>query len=70
MDIENLELKRIDQPGHSKSLLTGLLVGGLVGAGTMLLFAPQSGSKTRGEVQQGVQHLRDQTTERVKGTFS
>jgi len=70
MDAENLELKRIEQTGHVKSIFTGLLVGGLVGAGTMLLFAPQAGAKTRAEVQQGVQHLRDQTSEKVKGTIT
>lgn len=70
MDTENLELEQIEQPGHAKSILTGLLVGGLVGAGTVLLFAPQAGAKTRAEVQQGVQHFRDQTTEKVKGTIT
>jgi gas vesicle protein len=47
-------------------LLTGLLFGGIVGAGTMLFFAPQSGRKTRADVQKGVVQLRDRTTEVVK----
>jgi gas vesicle protein len=46
--------------------LTGLVVGGLVGAGTMLLFAPQAGERTRAEVKDGATHLRDRTTEVVK----
>jgi gas vesicle protein len=42
--------------------LTGLLVGGLIGAGTMLLFAPQSGKKTREQIRLKGIELRDQTT--------
>ena len=53
-------------PGHAKSLFTGLLIGGLVGAGTILLMAPQAGEKTRTELQEGVNQLRDRTTETVK----
>lgn len=39
----------------------GLLVGGLVGAGVMLLLAPQSGKLTRDQIQQKSNELRDQT---------
>ena len=41
--------------------LTGLLVGGLIGAGTMLLLAPQSGKKTREQIRLKGIELRDQT---------
>ena len=54
------------ETSHAKSLVTGLLIGGLVGAGTILLMAPQSGEQTRTELQQGVNQLRDRTTETVK----
>jgi len=70
MDTEKLQLKKIEQPGRAKSVFAGLLVGGLVGAGTALLFAPQAGAKTRAEVQEGVQHFRDQTNEKVKDTVT
>ena len=60
------EFENIEHVSNTKSVLTGLLVGGLVGAGTMLLFAPQAGERTRAEVQQGVSQLRDRTTETVK----
>jgi len=70
METENLQLKKVEQPGRAKSVFAGLLVGGLVGAGTALLFAPQAGAKTRTEVRDGVQHLRDQTNEKVKGTIT
>jgi len=42
--------------------VAGLVVGGLVGAGTMLLLAPQSGKKTRANFQQKGIELREQTT--------
>jgi gas vesicle protein len=62
----NHEFENIEHVSHTKSVLAGLLVGGLVGAGTMLLLAPQPGERTRAELQEGVSHLRDRTTETVK----
>lgn len=47
-------------------ILAGLLVGGLVGAGAMLLLAPQSGKKTRAQIQKKSLELRDNTTEAVE----
>lgn len=68
MNTKNEEIEYVEkQPSRAKSLLTGLFVGGLVGAGTVLLLAPQSGSETRAEVRLGAIHLRDRTTETVKG---
>lgn len=34
------------------SLLIGILIGGLAGIGAMMLFAPQSGEKTRATISQ------------------
>ena len=62
----NHEFEYTEHSSHAKSVLAGLLVGGLVGAGTMLLLAPQPGERTRAELQEGVSHLRDRTTETVK----
>jgi gas vesicle protein len=53
-----------------KPILGGLLLGGLVGAGTALLFAPQSGEETRAVIQNKTMELRDRTTEGVKGAVS
>lgn len=66
----NQELEYIEQGSHTKSMLKGLLVGGLLGAGTVLLFAPQAGERTRAELQQGASELRDRTTETVKDTVA
>jgi gas vesicle protein len=48
----------------------GLLVGGLAGAGTMLLLAPQSGKRTRAKIQQKSIELREQTTEAVEDAMA
>jgi gas vesicle protein len=47
--------------------LAGLLFGGLIGAGTMLLLAPQSGKKTRLQIQRKGRDLRVHTADAVDG---
>jgi len=47
----------------SVGLLTGLLIGGLAGFGAMLLFAPQSGKKTRARIKQKRTELQDRATD-------
>ena len=58
--------------GHSGSsagaFFAGLFMGGLLGAGSMLLLAPQSGKDTRAQLQEEGIMLRDQVTETVEGT--
>ena len=51
-------------------LLAGLLLGGLAGATAMLLLAPQSGKKTRAQIQQNSIELRDQTVKTVEGAVA
>jgi gas vesicle protein len=48
----------------------GLLVGGLAGAGAVLLLAPQSGKKTRAQIQQKSIELRDETVTAVEGAVA
>jgi gas vesicle protein len=52
------------------NFLTGVLLGGVAGAVTALLFAPQSGQETRQQIQQKAAELRDQTTSTVENTFT
>ena len=65
-NMETLEFP--GKPNRATPLLAGLLIGGLIGAGTMLLFAPQAGVKTRSDIQKGAIRLRDQTSQTMKGT--
>jgi gas vesicle protein len=51
---------------NAKNAVIGLLIGSLVGATVMLLFAPQSGKRTRTEIQLKSIQLRDRTTDLVK----
>jgi gas vesicle protein len=51
-------------------VLAGMLVGGLAGALTMLLLAPQSGEKTRTQIQEKSIELRDLATEMVDDTLA
>jgi gas vesicle protein len=51
-----------------KIFLIGLLIGGLVGAAAMLLFAPQSGKRTRKQIFDRDIQLRDRTTTNTKKT--
>ena len=50
--------------------LAGLLIGGLAGAGAILLLAPQSGKRTRTQIQLKSMELRDQTTEAVEDAMA
>ena len=51
-------------------VLAGLLIGGMAGAGAMWLLAPQSGEKTRTQIQEKGIELRDQTTGMLEATMA
>ena len=48
------------------NLLGGLLVGGMAGAMTMLLMAPQSGKKTRAKIRMKSIELRNQAADTIE----
>ncbi len=52
------------------SVVTGLLVGGLIGAGVALLMAPRSGEETRAELRDKAMEYRDRTKDVVNETMS
>lgn len=63
-----------DQLSHANnsagSFLTGVLLGGLAGAVTMLFLAPQSGKETRQQIQQKARDLQNQATATVETTLT
>ena len=62
---------QVEQMGNgAKHVLTGILVGGLIGATAMLFLAPRSGEEMRAEVRDKAVDLRDRTTETVKDRVS
>jgi len=61
---ENLEY---EHPTNSVlNVLVGMLIGGLAGAVTMLLVAPQSGKRTRIQIREKGIELRDRATGMVE----
>ncbi len=52
------------------NVFVGLLIGGLAGASAMLLLAPQSGAKTREQIQEKSIELRDETTSEVEAAMA
>ena len=51
-------------------VLAGIVIGGLAGAVTMLLLAPQSGKRTRIQIQHKGVELRDRTTEMMEDAMA
>jgi len=52
-----------DDGYSSGSVLLSFLLGGVVGAGLALLFAPQSGRETRQKIRELADDVKDKTTE-------
>jgi gas vesicle protein len=55
---------------NTLSVVLGMLIGGLAGAVTMLLLAPQSGKDTRMQIQEKGIELRNRTTEMMEDTMA
>jgi len=55
---------------NATPVLAGLLIGGLAGAGAMLLLAPQSGKETRTQIQQKTMELRERTAVTVEDAIA
>ena len=51
------------------SFLVGFLVGGIAGAVVALLYAPQSGEETRGQIKEKAIELKDKTTVAFDETY-
>ena len=57
-------------PNNILNVVVGMLIGGLAGAVTMLLLAPQSGKDTRMQIRNKSVELRDRTNEIVEDTLA
>jgi gas vesicle protein len=68
MDRRNPDDDYTKRGSRGGSILAGLVIGGIIGAGTMLLLAPQSGRETREQLQQGAIDLKDRATDTVRDT--
>jgi gas vesicle protein len=66
--MKTYDIEPIDAVNTAKHVLTGVLVGGLIGATTMWLFAPRAGEDTRNDLLDKASELRDKTAETVKDT--
>jgi gas vesicle protein len=67
-DEDEYEMQHAARSGPS--VVTGLLIGGLIGAGVALLMAPRSGEETRAEIRNKAMEYRDRTKEVVNDTVS
>jgi gas vesicle protein len=66
--MDNQSELQTNETNNVWGFLGGLLVGGLAGAAAMLLLAPQSGKKTRTQIQEKSIELREQTVKTVEDT--
>lgn len=64
------QMNRMNQMNNMAPVLKALVIGGLVGAGTMLFLAPQSGKKLRANIAHKSHELREQTAETLKDAVS
>jgi len=69
--MNNYDYREVQEmTGTTKHVLTGIIVGGLIGAAAMMLLAPRSGEEMRAEIKDKALDLRDRTKESVKDTVS
>jgi gas vesicle protein len=69
--MNNYDYREVQEmTGTTKHVLTGIIVGGLIGATAMMLLAPRSGEEMRAEIKDKALDLRDRTAESVKDTVS
>ena len=68
--MDNHSQEHENDANNTWGFLAGLLIGGLAGAVVMLLLAPQSGKKTRTQIQLKSIELRDQAVKNVEDAMA
>jgi gas vesicle protein len=63
LNMDNTIRTNVTDARNSTGLLAGLLIGGLAGAGAMMLLAPQSGKKTRAQIVQKSTELQNRASD-------
>jgi len=58
-----------EQDNGFGTFLVGFIIGGITGAVVSLLYAPQSGEKTRAVIKEKAIELRDKTTDTFEETY-
>lgn len=69
-EYEPMQMEYMGNGATTKHILTGILVGGVIGATAMLFLAPRSGQEMREEVREKALELRDRTADTVKDKVS
>ena len=64
--MENNIEEHVYNAKNTKTILLGLLIGGLTGAAATLLYAPQSGKQLRSQIRQESIQLRDRATSGIE----
>ena len=70
MNTNNYQYESAQTGNGAKHIVTGILVGGIIGATAMLFLAPRSGEEMRADVVDKAMELKDRTAETVKDTMS
>jgi gas vesicle protein len=65
LDESSREIETTEYSRHPGGVLTGLLVGLVLGAGLALLFAPEPGQKTRGRLRRSMRSLGEDAQEGI-----
>lgn len=60
----------MNRDSNAWSTMIAFAIGGLIGAGLMALFAPQSGEDTRGMIRDRSRNIRDKAVETAEKTSS
>lgn len=68
--MKDMEEKQMEKGGNFTSMIKGMLIGGMIGAGIALLSAPRSGQETREMLRDKGYELKDRAVSTVDETLA